>query len=406
MFKRIIFLYFILFISANANILQDTIDSAPTGAILKLPSTTYVGNIVIDKPVTLIGKEGTTIEGLGSGNVITIKSSHVKLKHLKIIKSGNRLDALDSAVFIKKATQIEIANCIIADTLFGIFMDNVNDSVIKNNKISSINQSIGHRGDGLRLWFSHNNIIKNNIFTKSRDVVFMRSNANRVINNYMEDCRYAVFAQYTKDNIIKNNEIKRSAVGVFLEGSKDTIVSNNLVQGQLGVASSLGILLKGASNVHVKKNIIGQCNQALYIDTSPMIIDTKNWIIENKIMYSTRGLNFRGKSFENIIKKNELFGNMDNIMSDSYIGKTNKNEIIGNYWDDYEGFDLNKDNIGDSSYKKYIYLDQLWIKNPELRFFYGSPIISMLNFMLKLAPFMEPIFLVEDKKPIYNVSYM
>ena len=234
----------------------------------------------------------------------------------------------------------------------------------------------------------------------------MRSNANRVINNYMEDCRYAVFAQYTKDNIIKNNEIKRSAVGVFLEGSKDTIVSNNLVEGQLGAASSLGILLKGASNVHVKKNIIGQCNQALYIDTSPMIIDTKNWIIENKIMYSTRGLNFRGKSFENIIKKNELFGNMDNIMSDSYIGKTNKNEIIGNYWDDYEGFDLNKDNIGDSSYKKYIYLDQLWIKNPELRFFYGSPIISMLNFMLKLAPFMEPIFLVEDKKPIYNVSYM
>ncbi len=167
----------------------------------------------------------------------------------------------------------------------------------------------------------------------------------------------------------------------------------------------MGIMLMGASNTKIEQNTLAQCNQALYIDNSPMKIETKNWIFDNKIVYSTRGLDFRGISLNNVIKRNLLLGNMDNIMSDSHKGRTNENEITGNYWDDYEGFDMNKDNVGDTSYKKYLYLDQLWVKNPELKFFYGSPLYSMVNFLLKLAPFMEPIFVIEDEKPIFNSRF-
>jgi len=405
MFRIIIFTFFILFINANANQLQEAIDSAPVGSILKLSAATYEGNIIITKPLTLMGEKGTIIKGSGKGNVITIKSSHVKLENLTITKSGNRLDALDSAIFVKGVKDFELKNSEIVDSLFGIFMDNVSNSLILNNKITSNNDDVGLRGDGLRLWFSHKNSIKNNTFVKSRDIALMRSNDNIVENNHMKNCRYAIYTYHARDNKIKNNNVKDSAVGVFLEGSFDTTISNNFIVGHHGAATSVGVLLMGASNIHVEKNSIGQCNQALYIDNSPMKEDTKNFIIDNKIMYSTRGLNFRGKSINNVIKANEILGNMDNIMSDSHEGYSNKNEISGNYWDDYEGFDFNKDNIGDTSYKKYIYLDQLWVKNPELRFFYGSPIVSMLNFLLKVAPFMEPVFLVEDKKPIYKVSH-
>lgn len=400
---RALFSIFLFFLHLNANVLQKSIDNAPAGATIKLWAGTYSGNIVINKPITLLGQgEKTLIKGESRGNVISINSSHVTLKNLKIIKSGNRLENLDSAVFIKDAKFISIENCIIDESLFGIFMDNVNDSSIVKNKISSNGESIGLRGDGIRLWFSHNNLIKNNNVKKSRDVVLMRSYNNTIEENQIEDGRYAIYNYHSKNNKITNNRIKNSAVGVFIEGSLDVEIINNIIKGHHGAATSMGILLMGASSTKVKDNILAQCNQALYIDNSPMQIDTKNWILDNQIMYSTRGLDFRGKSLGNVIKRNILLGNMDNIMSDSYKGRTNENEITGNYWDDYEGFDLNKDNIGDSSYKKYLYLDQLWVKNPELRFFYGSPLYSMLNFLLKLAPFMEPIFVIEDKKPIFN----
>ena len=406
MHKILFVISFLLSLHINANVLQKTIDNAPIGAIIKLSNGTYSGNIVINKPITLLGQgEKTLIKGEGKGNVIIINSSSVTIKNLKIIKSGNRLENLDSAIFVKEAQRISIENCVIDESLFGIFMDSVSDSSIIKNKISSNGESVSLRGDGIRLWFSHNNMIQNNIVKKSRDVVLMRSHNNIIENNQIQEGRYAIYNYHSKNNKIKNNIIQDSAVGVFIEGSLNVEITNNTIKGYHGAPTSMGILLMGASNTKVEQNVLAQCNQALYIDNSPMKIDTKNWIFDNKIMYSTRGLDFRGKSLDNVIKRNVLLGNMDNIMSDSHKGRTNENEITGNYWDDYEGFDLNKDNIGDSSYKKYLYLDQLWVKNPELRFFYGSPLYSMLNFLLKLAPFMEPIFVIEDKKPIFNNKF-
>ena len=406
MLKVLLFFCFASILLADTNLLQKAIDSSPAGSTLRLSAGIYKGNVTINKPITILGKEnGVIIDGVGRENVITIKSSQVKLKNLTIINSGDRPDTMDSAIFINNAKNVNIQECTIKDSLFGIFIDNVHNSIIQNNTIYSNGEDIGLRGDALRLWFSHNNIIKSNSFIKSRDIVLMRSNNNAILDNYMQECRYALFTQHSKNITIKNNHIIESAVALFLEGSRDINVSDNTIRGRHGSQTNLCILLKAASNIHVEKNSIGECNQALYIDNSPKVQDAKNYILENKIMYSTRGLNFKNKSIKNVIKKNELFGNMDNIMTDSRTGLTNQNEIEENYWDDYEGFDINRDNIGDNSYKKYLYLDQLWIDNPELMFFYGSPILSMLNFLLKVAPFMEPIFLVEDKKPIFKLSH-
>jgi nitrous oxidase accessory protein len=406
MLRRTFFIFFIFVINTYANILQDAIDSSPPGSTLKLSAGIYKGNITIKKPINIVGKEdGVIIEGEGRGNIITIKSSHVKLKNLNITNSGSRLDIMDSAVFINNAKYIDIDNCKIKNSLYGVFLDNVNNSVIQNNTVSSNSEKIGLRGDALRLWFSHNNTIQNNKFIKSKDIVLMRSNDNNISKNYMQECRYAIFTQYSKNITLIDNILKDNAVGIFLEASHDINVSNNSIKGDHGAPTNLGIILKAASNIHVEKNIVAECNQALYIDNSPKIRDTKNWILDNKIIFSTRGLNFKNYSVKNVIKRNELFGNMDNIMSDSRIGLTNQNEIESNYWDDYEGFDINKDNIGDTPYKKYLYLDALSVKNHKLGFFYGSTALSMLDFLLKIAPFVQPVLLVEDRKPIFKISH-
>ncbi len=42
----------------------------------------------------------------------------------------------------------------------------------------------------------------------------------------------------------------------------------------------------------------------------------------------------------------------------------------------------------------------MWMLNPNVKFFYGSPIISIMNFLSKIAPLSEPLKLLEDKKPL------
>ena len=388
-----------LFTFLNANALQDAIDNAPEGAILKLPAGVYKGGITINKPLTIIGKEdGVIIDGEGKGTVIAIKSSYVTLKNLRVTNSGSLHHQLDAGITIADAKQCEISDCVIDDCLFGIDMQMVRNSIVSNNFITSKDLDLGLRGDGLRLWYSNDNLIKKNSLIKSRDMVVWYSHGNLIEENYGEYCRYSLHFMYAGKNFVRNNEYKFNSVGIFFMYSKDTVATGNVVKSSLG-ATGMGIGLKDVSNFTLKNNTVIYNAQGLYIDRSPFEPDTNNWIIGNNILYNSEALHFHSLSENNIIKDNTIMGNIEDIVNDSRGSKTNENEIVGNYWDNYEGFDKNGDNIGDTPHKVYQYADQLWVYNPDVKFFYGSPVISLLNFLAKLAPFSKPLFLLEDKKP-------
>ncbi|KAB7886455.1 nitrous oxide reductase family maturation protein NosD [Poseidonibacter ostreae] len=399
MFKIILTLSFIFFNVLSANLLQDAIDKAPSGSILKLPKGVYKGSIKIDKPITIIGKEdGVIIDGEQTGTVITITGPYVTLRNLTIVGSGNRHDSLDAAIKISNSKQSEISDCIIKDSLFGIDIAMTNNSLFSNNYITSKDLELGLRGDGLRLWYSNDNIVKNNKLIKSRDMVVWYSHGNQILSNYGEQNRYSLHFMYAGKNIVKDNNYKLNSVGIFFMYSKDTIATGNTITSSQG-ATGMGIGLKDVSNFTLEDNTIIYCAQGIYIDRSPFEPDTKNWINNNKILYNSEALHFHSLSENNVIKKNTILGNIEDIVNDSRGAKTNENEILGNYWDNYEGFDKDGDNIGDTSHKVFQYADQLWMYNKDVKFFYGSPVISLLNFLSKLAPFSQPVFLLEDTEP-------
>ncbi|HIE54463.1 MAG TPA: nitrous oxide reductase family maturation protein NosD, partial [Chromatiaceae bacterium] len=68
-------------------------------------------------------------------------------------------------------------------------------------------------------------------------------------------------------------------------------------------------------------------------------------------------------------------------------------------WSDYTGFDLDHDGVGDTPYELYAYADRLWQDRPYAQFFKGSPLLEVLDFLERLAPFSEPRMLVRDEKP-------
>ena len=396
-----------LLIFANflvANILQDAIDKAPEGSILKLPAGVYKGSITINKPLSIVGVEdGVIIDGEGKGTVITAKGSFITLKNITVRNSGDQHHSLDAGIKIVEGKQNEISDCIVEDCLFGIDVQMVSNSLFVNNTISSKDLELGLRGDGFRLWYSNDNIVKKNKLIKSRDMVVWYSHGNSIEENSGEYCRYSLHFMYAGKNYIKNNSYRFNSVGIFFMYSKDSIATGNIVRSSLG-ATGMGIGLKDVSNFTLKDNTVIYCAQGLYVDRSPFEPDTNNWILENKILYNSEAIHFHSKSEDNIIKKNIIMGNIEDVVNDSRGAKTNKNEIVGNYWDNYEGFDKDGDNVGDTPHQAYQYADQLWVYNPDVKFFYGSPVITLLNFLAKLAPFSKPLFLMEDEKPIVNIK--
>ena len=399
MYKIILTLCLLSFNFLVAGILQDAINNAAEGSILKLPKGVYNGSIIINKPISIIGKEdGVIINGEGTGTVVEIKSPYVTLKNLTIVNSGNRHDKIDAAIKLSNSKQSEISNCIIKDSLFGIDVAMTNNSIISNNYITSKDLELGLRGDGLRLWYSNDNIVRNNKVVKSRDMVVWYSHGNDISDNFGEYNRYSLHFMYAGKNFVRNNTYQYNSVGIFFMYSKDTIATGNVIKSSLG-ATGMGIGLKDVSNFTLKDNTVIYNAQGIYIDRSPFEPDSKNWVEDNKILYNSEAIHFHSLSENNVIKGNTILGNIEDIINDSRGAKTDENDIEGNYWDNYEGFDKNADNIGDTPHKVYQYADQLWMYNKDVKFFYGSPVITLLNFLAKLAPFSQPAFLMQDPKP-------
>ncbi len=392
---------FLLFIGISfSQTLQSYIDKVKEGSKLELPKGVFKGNIIINKPLMIVGQKGKTIiRGDGNGTVIKIRSSNVILKNLIIEHSGKEHERIDAGISIKNSDFCTIENCKIRDCLFGIDLQNVHDSKIIGNYITSKPFPLGIRGDGVRLWYSNDNILRGNHLYKSRDFVVWYSHGNLIEKNIGEYGRYSLHFMYAGKNIVKNNIYKHNSVGIFFMYSKDTVAEGNVIMSSIGT-TGMGIGLKDASNFTIKNNTILYCAKGFYLDRSPFDPTAKNYITGNKILYNSIGMHFHSLSTNNVIEKNIFKGNMENVYDDSGVIHSVKNHWENNYWDDYEGLDKNRDGIGDTPYTLYYYADKMWLLNPNVRFFYGSPVISILNFLYKLAPFSEPVKLLTDPKPL------
>jgi len=398
---KFILLLFSLSSLLFSNALQDAIDTAKPYSTLRLSSGIYRGNITISKPLNIIANEpNVVIEGSRDSNVVTIQSSYVTLKNLTIRGSGERIDRLDSAISISKARYIEIIGCKLLDSLYGIDMNMVSDSNISNNYITSKKNELTLRGNALKLYYAHNNIFFNNIIEYSRDVTLNYSHNNLFEGNSFEHNRFATHLSLSNQNSFKNNSYKYNSVSIMIMGAKDTNISNNSILSSNG-AAGIGVVINGVKNFVFEHNTLSFNAKGLYIDGQEKRKGIKRFINHNEISYNGEAFHFHASIKDNSITHNRIFGNIDDVVKDVEGSFGSSNVVEYNYWDRYAGFDRDGDGIGDNSHQVYQYADQLWHYNNKVKFFYASPIMSLLNFLSNLAPFVEPNLIMEDEKPVF-----
>ncbi len=398
--KKIIYLFLLSQLFLQASILQDAIDKAPAGSKIELKEGEYYGNIVINKPLTIDGlNKKAHIVGDSTESVITIKSSNVVIKNLTIKGTGESHEKTNSAIVAQDVNNISIENNHIEDSLFGVFFDRVNRSKIIDNYITSKDLDLGLRGDGIKLWYAHDNQIVGNTIEKSRDFVLWYSSGNIIENNIGRHNRYSVHFMYAGRNLVKNNLFEFNSVGIFFMYSSGTTAIGNTIRNSVG-SFGVGIGMKDSSDFTIIDNDIVYNARGLYIDQSPFQPGSINTYKNNKILYNTSGVQFQVSRERSIFTHNLLKGNMEQVVNDSPKNNLELNTWNKNHWDSYEGFDRNKDNIGDIPFKHYAYADKLWLYNPDIKFFYGSVVMDLLNFLSKIAPFSQPDLLATDNNPL------
>lgn len=378
---------------------QDLVDRAEPGSVLKPPPGSYAGPVTINKPLTIDGGGKVTIDAGDRGTVMMLNASNTVLRGLHLTGSGDSHDTDDSCLDVRgdhnTLENIEMDNC-----LFGLDLKQSNNNLIRGNSIRSKDRELGVRGDGLRLWYSNNNIIEKNRIIDSRDMVAWYSNKNVFRDNLGKRSRYSIHFMFANDNVVERNEFYDNAVGVYFMYTEGGVVRNNVISHATG-ATGMGIGFKEASGTIIENNEIIYCGVGIGSDLSPFQPDSTIEIRGNRFAYNGTGILFNSETGGNNMVDNIFEGNLTQVAYGGHGDNNNspKNVWIGNYWDDYQGFDRNGDGFGDKTHELYAYADQIWMELPVARFFRSSPVMELLDFLERLAPFSTPDLILRDEKP-------
>lgn len=125
-------------------------------------------------------------------------------------------------------------------------------------------------------------------------------------------------------------------------------------------------------------------------------------IEENQIENNGWGLKIQSSCMDNILSRNNFVNNTFDVATN---GSLALNTFTKNYWDKYEGYDLNKDGTGDVPYRPVSLFSMIVEKYPMAMLLFRSFMSKLLDRTERVIPSLTPENLKDDApsmKPIVS----
>lgn len=375
--------------------LQALIDAAPPGGTLRVAAGVHAGPVRIAKPLTLDGGGQAQIRGNGQGTVVSIAGEKVTLRGFIITGSGELHDAVDAGVLVEGRDHVVEDNRL-EDVLFGIHLRQATNTVVRGNQVVGRPREASMRGDAIRMWQGAFNRIEHNQFQRARDLTFINSQDSVIIGNRFTDGRYGMQVVFSPRLSIENNHIEQMATGIVVLYSRDVVLRGNHIAHAL-TGGGAGIVFKESDSGRVIGNTVLHCTVGLKVDAPPEKIGLLE-VRDNRFAHNIIGLFFYGEAGGHRFTRNRFDNNLTTVAI-SGIGTAAANVWRHNRWDEYQGFDRNRDGIGDTPFDAWLYADRIWMETPMATFFRNSPVLELLDFLERLAPFSAPYRILSDPTP-------
>jgi nitrous oxidase accessory protein len=399
-------------IFAENQSLQELIDQTPSNGTLHLKDETYTGNVIISKPLTIIGSKNTHIRGDGKGNVILIKEpGHgVVLDTLRISHSSKSRNSEEEYSAIKVLSDRNVLrNLTISDSFHGIYLSFADENEISKVRISGMGGGeIGGQGNGIQLIKSHRNTLSDTDISHSRDgIYFYYANNNVVKKVNVTHTRYGLHYMYSDDNHFYNNHFSLNVGGAAIMHSKRIeLIGNEFSYHQGGRA--FGLMLQSSDENIVKDNQFIHNQRGLYLDLAQ-----RNKITSNKFQANRIGVELWASSGGQVFSLNRFFRNTLPVIT---IGGQSNNmwseDSKGNLWGEtLPLFDLNQDQVGDIPVQYQSSLAKL-IEDQELvHLFFASPSIFIYEKLNQFLHRQETVFvdnypLTSDRKVSLHLEWI
>lgn len=376
----------------NGQPLTAAIQQADSGAVLQLEEGRYVErNIVIDKPLTIRGNGQAVIDADGEGFGLIIRANNVTLRDFEVHKSGISFMNDNAGILVEKAQNIVLENLTLTDNFFGIYLAESSEVIIRNNTLTASGQRETQSGNGIHLWNSKNITIEDNTIRGHRDGIYFEFVEDVAITNNRseQNLRYGQHFMFSDRCTFTGNTFQNNGAGVAVMYTDQVTMTGNKFLDNWGSAA-YGLLMKEIRDSDVYENTFRNNSVGLYMEAS-----NRNRIKRNEFVNNGWAVKVMANSMDNQFVRNNFIENSFELATNS---RQNFNIYKQNYWSHYDGYDLDRDGVGDVPHHPVRLFSVLVEKQPELLVLMRSLLIDLLDTAEKILPVLTPQELA-DKKP-------
>ena len=378
--------------------IQQAINKSQNGdTVLVSPGIYKEKNIVVNKSIALIGIQYPVLDGEHTYEIISVKANNVTVKGFKLIHSGTSSFTDIAGIKIYSGTAVTIADNILEDTFFGIYLQSAVNCNIENNKLTAYATTDQQSGNGIHCWKSDSLRIIGNTIKGHRDGIYFEFVTNSVIwrNISRANSRYGLHFMFSHNNAYIANIFQNNNAGVSVMFSHGVKMFNNVFEDNWG-DGCYGIFLKEITDSYISGNKFLRNTTGIFMEGATRVMVEKNEFIKNGW-----ALKIQASSLDNTITYNNFLGNTFDIATN---GSLVLNTFNHNYWDKYEGYDLNKDNVGDVPYHPVSMFSMIVAENPTAMILFRSVMATLFDKIEKILPSLTPENLVDHypfMKPLH-----
>lgn len=339
--------------------------------------------IVVDKRIELVGERGAVLDGEGQRVILRIDADSVDVRGLTFRNTGITFVEDRAALHAEDVGGCTIENNRFENAFFGIYLAKVTDCAITGNILVGADERESRSGNGIHLWYSNHITVTGNDVRRHRDGIYFEFVEDSVVQDNISENnqRYGLHFMFSDRCNYLRNTFRANGAGVAVMYSEHVEMVENTFEDNWG-PSAFGLLLKEIDDAEIVGNKFIRNTVGLFAEGTDRVRIADNDYVGNgwaiRVLASASGNRFTGNNF---------IGNSFDVGTNS---RRSSSTFSGNYWDDYRGYDLDRNGIGDVPFRP-VRLFALMVEDHEpALLLLRSLFVDLLDLAERVAPSITP----------------
>jgi nitrous oxidase accessory protein len=355
-------------------------------------------DLTIDRSITLRGERGAVIDGRrGKASILIVRADHVTITGLTIRNVGISYVDDHAAIKVKERKNIAVEWCTIENGFFAVYLERCENVRVRYNRCIARNGMESNSGNGVHAWTCRNVLVEGNTFRGHRDGIYFEfMKQGTVLRNHSEgNMRYGLHFMFSDSCSYRHNVFAKNGAGVAVMYTKYIEMLGNEFRDNWGSAA-YGLLLKEITHSHLRDNRFFGNSVGIHGEGA------SNCLVERNVFRGNGyAIRLMGNCDDDRFTNNIFDGNSFDVTTNS----TTATSIVDrNYWSEYEGYDLDRDGVGDVPHHPVRLYAMMVEQMPSSVILMHSLFVDILDLAERVVPSVTPQTLI-DRHPLIRPPF-